>query len=125
MSLDVKDFFWFIVYDERFTAHERHDEPVAHLVPDVVGQLPADGADHQRQVPDAQRPEGTWLSSWIWFGLVSSRRHTRIKHTQVKAQIQQYYNALDLGYVYGCALVVFVFGAVFFALLRRSFAEAI
>ena len=30
-----------------------------------------------------------------------------------------------LVYVYGCALVVFVGGAVFFALLRRSFAEAI
>jgi lipopolysaccharide transport system permease protein len=30
-----------------------------------------------------------------------------------------------LAYVYGCAIVVFVGGAVFFALLRRSFAEAI
>ena len=30
-----------------------------------------------------------------------------------------------LAYIYACALVVFVGGAVFFALLRRSFAEAI
>ena len=30
-----------------------------------------------------------------------------------------------LAYVYGCALLVFAGGAVFFALLRRSFAEAI
>lgn len=30
-----------------------------------------------------------------------------------------------LAYVYGCALIVFAGGAVFFALLRRSFAEAI
>ena len=30
-----------------------------------------------------------------------------------------------LAYVYGCAVVVFVAGAVFFALLRRSFAEVI
>jgi lipopolysaccharide transport system permease protein len=30
-----------------------------------------------------------------------------------------------LAYVYGCAVVVFAGGAVFFALLRRSFAEAI
>src|SRR5687768_8933285 len=30
-----------------------------------------------------------------------------------------------LAYVYGCAVVVFVGGAIFFALLRRSFAEAI
>ena len=30
-----------------------------------------------------------------------------------------------LAYVYGFAFVVFVFGAVFFALLRRAFAEAI
>jgi lipopolysaccharide transport system permease protein len=30
-----------------------------------------------------------------------------------------------LAYVYGCGLVVFVAGAVFFALLRKSFAEVI
>ena len=49
--------------------------------------------------------------------LVDLARHTVLWHQPMQWD--------KLAFIYGCAIVVFVVGAVFFALLRKSFAEVI
>ena len=67
----------------------------------------------------AERSEKLWTILRLnpLLQIVDLARHVVLWHQPMPLH--------KLAYIYGCALVVFVGGAVFFALLRRSFAEAI